>query len=76
MKFGSSWIVKAPCKVNGVECPERSIGCRNDCERWADYQERFKGFKENMRKHKVQDEFMGRYITETKARYIRKMHER
>ena len=48
MKFGSSWIVKAPCKVNGVECPERKSGCRDSCERWAAYEKKFKAFKENI----------------------------
>ena len=76
MKFGSSWIVKAPCKVNGVECTERSIGCRDTCEKWEDYQVKFKAFKENMCKQKTREDFMGRYLAETKARYLGKKHER
>jgi hypothetical protein len=51
MKFGSSWVVKAPCKVNGIECPDRTMGCRNDCEKYAEYKEKLYAFKRNMFKH-------------------------
>ena len=25
---------KPPCKVNGIDCPRRYIGCRAGCEDW------------------------------------------
>lgn len=27
----------APCKVDGVECPDRTPTCRENCNKWADY---------------------------------------
>ena len=76
MKFGSSWIVKAPCKVNGVECPERVFGCRNNCKRYAEYEKKFAAFKANMHRRKRQEEMAAEYLAETKARYMGIKHER
>lgn len=25
-------MTKPPCKINGIECPRRYIGCRAECE--------------------------------------------
>lgn len=48
MKFGSSWIIKAPCKKDGVECPKRVDGCRNTCKEYAEYQQKLTAFKKKM----------------------------
>lgn len=48
MKFGSSWVVKAPCKKDGVECSKRVFGCRNTCKEYAEYEQKFAEFKRNM----------------------------
>jgi hypothetical protein len=58
MKFGSSWAVKAPCKANGIDCPERTIGCRNDCEKFAEYQKKLYDFKKNMFRHQQYEKLM------------------
>ena len=29
---------KPPCKVEGVECDKRHIGCRNTCDEWLKWQ--------------------------------------
>lgn len=28
----------SPCKINGVDCTERKLGCRTDCEGWQRYE--------------------------------------
>ena len=28
----------APCKINGVDCPKRVLGCRTDCPEWQRYE--------------------------------------
>lgn len=27
-------MFKGPCKENGVDCPERKLGCHDHCERY------------------------------------------
>ena len=27
----------APCKVNGIECARRRVGCRTDCEAYQEW---------------------------------------
>lgn len=29
---------KPPCKVDGVECAQRRVGCRDECEAWKRYE--------------------------------------
>lgn len=68
MKFVPSWAVKAPCKVNGVECPERKPGCRDSCQRFAEYQQKLSEFKKNMFSRKRADEIADGFITDTKIK--------
>lgn len=28
----------SPCKINGVDCAKRKLGCRTDCEDWQEYE--------------------------------------
>lgn len=48
MKFGSSWVVNAPCKKDGIECPRRVMGCRKTCPDYAKYEKKLADFKKNM----------------------------
>ena len=27
-------MIKPPCKVDGVDCPNRKVGCQGDCEKY------------------------------------------
>lgn len=38
--------VLPPCKVDGVDCQDRRIGCRADCSKWDDYQEQLREEKD------------------------------
>ena len=29
--------VKPPCKVDGMDCPRRYVGCRATCDEWAEW---------------------------------------
>ncbi len=29
---------KPPCKVDGVDCQQRRVGCRDECEAWKRYE--------------------------------------
>ena len=31
--------IEAPCYTNGVDCPNRKVGCRKDCEAWKEYED-------------------------------------
>lgn len=48
MKFGSSWVVNAPCKKDGIECPKRVMGCRKTCPDYAEYEKKLADFKKNI----------------------------
>jgi hypothetical protein len=30
-------MTKPPCKVDGVNCPKRYVGCHTDCETWHEW---------------------------------------
>lgn len=52
MKFGSTWVVNAPCKKDGIECPKRVFGCRKTCPEYAEYEQKLADFKKNIFVHK------------------------
>ena len=44
--------MNSPCKRNGVDCPDRKIGCRSTCTHgWDKYQQ----FCEQRRKDRLED---------------------
>ena len=43
-------MLQGPCKVNGVECTERKLGCHQDCEKY----EIFKAKREKLRRLKME----------------------
>lgn len=48
---------RPPCKVDGIDCPNRRVGCRADCTEWHDYAEAHKAEKDHeaMQKAKASD---------------------
>lgn len=30
-------MTRPPCQVDGVDCPRRHVGCRDDCKEWNDW---------------------------------------
>ena len=30
-------MTKPPCKVDGVDCPRRYVGCKAGCEKWHEW---------------------------------------
>lgn len=53
-------MTKPPCKVDGIECPRRYIGCRAECEeyhKWVATHAREKA-RERMDKQNEADTFL------------------
>lgn len=48
--------VQPPCKVNGVECDRRYVGCRADCDKWNEYLVAHEAEKEQIRRNR--DKYM------------------
>ena len=48
--------LKPPCKVDGVDCPRRYIGCRAKCEAWHEWLTIHAEETQKQRKNKL-DEF-------------------
>lgn len=42
---------KPPCKINGIDCPDRYIGCKAECEKWHDWLSIHEAEKEAQKKH-------------------------
>lgn len=51
---------KPPCKVDGIECPRRYIGCRAECEEYHNWLAIHDVEKEKRRQNKVNpaDDFL------------------
>ena len=51
---------KPPCKVDGIECPRRYIGCRAECEEYHKWLAIHDAEKEKRRQNKVNpaDDFL------------------
>lgn len=62
MKFGSSWVIGAPCKKDGIECPKREFGCRNTCKEYAEYEQRLSEFKHNIFVNKTKERELDHYV--------------
>lgn len=45
-------MTKPPCKVDGVECSRRYIGCRSECEEYHDWMVKHETEMEQQRKGK------------------------
>lgn len=43
---------KPPCKVDGVECPKRYIGCRAECEQYHEWLAKHEVELQNAREYK------------------------
>lgn len=39
-------MIQGPCKVGEVDCPNRSMTCRNECEYWKVYKAELARIKE------------------------------
>lgn len=40
-------MTKPPCKVNGVECQKRYIGCRAECEQYHEWLAKHEAERQN-----------------------------
>lgn len=60
MKFGSSWVINAPCKKDGIECPKRVMGCRKTCPEYAEYEQKLAAFKKEMFKQRDKERLIGK----------------
>lgn len=53
---------KPPCKVDGVDCQRRRVGCRAECKEWREWQAAHERECEQMRQNKTMasdaDEFL------------------
>ena len=47
--MGAAALMKArpPCKVDGIDCQNRRVGCRADCTAWKEYAEAHKAEKDH-----------------------------
>lgn len=50
-------MIMPPCKENGVECPDRQIGCQGKCPKMARYYAKLEKARENERRHKQVDSY-------------------
>lgn len=62
-------MTKPPCKVGGIDCAKRCVGCRNNCKAWHEWLDRHNAELEQRRKAKDRlddiDQFEGnRFLRE------------
>ena len=63
---------KPPCKVDGIDCPRRYIGCRAECEEYHKWLAKHDEEKEKTRRNKFNpaDDFLiGQQARVKKARH-------
>ena len=53
-------MTKPPCKVNGVDCPRRCVGCQSQCEKYREWLAIHEAEKEAQKKdkHNPADDFL------------------
>ena len=57
-----------PCKVNGVECDKRCIGCQSNCEAYHDWLITHEAEKEAYRRKKYADNEVAEFINKRSSR--------
>lgn len=70
---------KPPCKVNGVDCPRRYVGCRAGCEKWHEWlvvHERETARRRQYRHNEADGFLVGRKKRVEQARHRDYMRER
>lgn len=45
-------MLPGPCKVDGIDCPNRSLTCRKECKYWAQYQDELARIREARSEYK------------------------
>lgn len=50
-------MIMPPCKENGIECPDRQIGCQGKCPKMVTYYEKLEKARENERRQKQMDSY-------------------
>jgi len=65
-------MTRPPCydEETGTDCGERRVGCREGCERWAEYVAIHAMEKERIRKQKERDCDVNRFIFSRKRRAL------
>ena len=66
--------VQPPCKVNGVECDRRYIGCHANCEKWNQYLAAREAEKEQIRRKKDMDRIADGFLIEQTDRVKQARH--
>jgi len=64
---------KAPCYVDGKDCPKRHEGCRTTCEAWKEYESWYQ-FYEGLRKEEYKTN--ATEVTGTVKRYAKRGKQR
>jgi len=61
-------MIKGPCKVYGIDCPNRTTTCRNDCEYWKVYKAELARIKEARIKDKTSNHVYWQTRNKNKAK--------
>ena len=71
MRMGATTSMKRPpCKINGIECEKRYIGCRAECEEYHKWLAKHEAEKEQERKAKSDEIAIDTFLA-TKGKRIR-----
>lgn len=57
-------MTKSPCYKDGNDCPDRHVGCRDNCEAWREWQNVHEAELKAIRKKKQGDELVTGFLVE------------
>ena len=63
---------KPPCKSDGIDCPERSVGCHAGCVKWQEWQEIHEQEMTARREEYVRDRDVDTFLVDGSKRYRRR----
>lgn len=50
-------MIMPPCKENGIDCPDRTVGCQSTCPKMVTYYEKLEASRKNERRQKQMDSY-------------------
>lgn len=65
-------MTKPPCKVDGVNCPKRYVGCHADCEAWHKWLAVHEAEKQARYRYYAKTADADSLATETKQRFCKR----
>ena len=52
----------APCKPNGIDCPDRAVGCHASCGKYLEFKAAIDSYNAERERQRKVDDYMNRRI--------------